>query len=278
MPARAKVNWTLDIVGQREDGYHLLDSLMQPIGLQDTLCIKQGTELSLQIGGPYAFPVDEKNLVLRAARALQERFGIDQGARIYLDKQIPLGAGLGGGSADCAAALRGLCCLWQIDIKEEELTEIGLSLGADVPFCLFDEPARVQGIGEKITPVPSALRCPLVLIRPCEALSTAAVFSALHTEETMSSDLHACLAALEQGKLRPLADHGINALEPAAQAIRPEIEGAKKALLAQGAVFARMTGSGAVVFGAFEDKKAAGRAYRALKRQYPICLLTHAAL
>lgn len=277
MPARAKINWNLDITGQREDGYHLLDSLMQPLALCDYLYIKKDDQLTLEIGGAKQLAADDSNLVMKAARALQQHAGITQGAKMYLEKNIPMGAGLGGGSADAAAALRGLCNLWDLEIEEEELTTIGLSLGADVPFCLLDEPARAQGIGEILTPIPCKKTFPLILIQPCAALSTKEVFTAWHQGEALSSDMGKCMEALAEGDLSLLSAHAKNGLEQVSIPMRPEIDTARQALLNHGAVMARMTGSGSVVFGAFTDEKAARQAHKALLNQYKTCILTETA-
>jgi len=278
MPARAKINWNLDITGQREDGYHLLDSLMQPLALCDYLYIKKDDQLTLEIGGAKQLAADDSNLVMKAARALQQYAGITQGAKMYLEKNIPMGAGLGGGSADAAAALRGLCNLWDLEIEEEELMTIGLSLGADVPFCLLDEPARAQGIGEILTPIPCKKTFPLILIQPCAALSTKEVFTAWHQGEALSSDMGKCMQALAEGDLSLLSAHAKNGLEQVSIPMRPEIDTARQALLNHGAVMARMTGSGSVVFGAFTDEKAARQAHKALLNQYKTCILTETAL
>lgn len=280
MPARAKINWNLDIVGQREDGYHLLDSIMQPLALCDWLYLKADDQLTLEIAGSEGLAADESNLVMKAARALQKYAGIDAGAKMRLEKSIPMGAGLGGGSADAAAALRGLCLLWDLEMDEEALMEIGLSLGADVPFCLMDEPCRAQGIGEQLTPIPCGKVFPLLIIQPCDALSTKEVFQAYHNAEAVpvSSDIAACLKALEKGDAAAMNAHAHNALEQVSIPLRPEIQSAKDALLRQGAAMARMTGSGSAVFGVFPDERAAKQAWKTLRTQYPICILTHTAL
>jgi len=278
MPARGKINWSLDIVGQREDGYHLLDSVMQPIALCDYLYLKNDDELSLEIGGTEGLQADETNLVMKAANALRRHAGVTAGAKMYLEKRIPMGAGLGGGSADAAAALRGLCNLWDLDIEEEDLLAIGLSLGADVPFCLMDEPCRTQGIGEKLTPIPCGKTYPLLLIQPCAALSTKEVFAAFHQSGAAASDLEGCLVALEKGDLALMNKCAQNALEQASIPMRPEIAAAKEALKENGALVARMTGSGSVVFGAFENEKTARKAWRLLKKAYPHCILTQTSL
>lgn len=265
-------------MGQRADGYHLLDSLMQSLELSDRLYIEPAEELSLTIDGNPDLVPDDKNLVLRAARALQQYAHVDTGAHITLEKRIPMGAGLGGGSADAAATLKALDEIWDLGLSAEELEKIGLSLGADVPFCLLDAPARAQGIGEILTPVPCKKPFPLVLIQPCTPLSTKAVFEAWHQSTTQSSDMEKCLLALKEGDLQQLAAHAKNGLEQVSIPMRPQIEIARQALLDSGAVMARMTGSGSVVFGAFEHHAAARRAWEKLKTAYTTCILTETAL
>lgn len=276
--ARAKINWTLDIVGKRPDGYHLLDSVMQPLALCDTLWLEPAHDLTLSIAGTEALSAGPDNLVLRAAEALRQEAGIKSGAQITLTKRIPMGAGLGGGSADAAATLRGLCQLWKLSFSLEQLCKLGVRLGADIPFCLHDRPMRAQGIGEQLTPIPCSRCFPLVLIQPCAALSTKAVFSAYHQQENVAvSDTALVLNGLAHGQLSPIAAGIRNALEQASIPMRPEIAVARNALLAAGATAAQMTGSGSVVFGAFETVPQAKAAYDALRAQFPVCILTQTA-
>ena len=275
--ARGKINWTLNIVGQREDGYHLLDMLMQPIALADTLRLDQAEGLHLTIDGATSLS-RENNLILRAAKALQAAAGTDQGASIRLTKRIPMGAGLGGGSADAAAALKGLNALWGLNYPLETLCRISETIGADVPFCLHDAPRRTRGIGEILSPIQSHV-FPLLLIQPCEALSTKAVFTAYHDSPFIRpADTEAAVRALTAGDLSALKNCAGNVLESASIPMRPQIAQAKRALYDAGAVFSQMTGSGSVVFGAFEHPEDAQTAFDALKPLYPSCILTETAL
>ena len=276
--ARAKINWCLDVTGVREDGYHLLDGVMQPISLHDTLIVSPSDRLHLSIEGAEALSPGEDNLILRAARALQTRAGSAPGADIILQKRIPMGAGLGGGSADCAAALRGLNAAWGLGLSTEELLKIAVTLGADVPFCLMDSPCRAQGIGEILTPVPCGRTFPLVLIQPCEALSTREVFAAYHRSSVPSPDTLGVMEALRDGDLKKMDRCAGNVLESASIPLRPGIRQAKDALLHSGAVLARMTGSGSVVFGVYESRNGAQRAFESLQKKYAVCLLTETAL
>ena len=177
--ARAKINWSLNILGVRPNGYHELDMLMQQISLSDELVFEPAGALSLTVGGA---PGDESDLVLKAARALAElarqRGMKTSGARICLTKRIPSRAGLGGGSADCAETLKALNRLWNLNFPMETLLELGAKLGADVPFCLTGGLARVSGVGERIEPLRNPPHCALVLITPGGGLSTPEVFRA----------------------------------------------------------------------------------------------------
>lgn len=276
--ARGKINWTLDVTGRRADGYHLLDMLMQPIALHDTLELSPADGLSLTIDGAPGLSVGEDNLILRSARALQTAYGVSRGAAITLFKRIPMGAGLGGGSADAAAALKGLSELWGIEASLPELCAIGEGLGADVPFCLHDAPRRARGIGEILTPTESRAY-PLVLLQPCAALSTREVFAAYHASPDIKPpDTERAAQALSGGDLAALRACAGNVLEGASIPLRPEIAQAKAALYDHGAAFSQMTGSGSVVFGAFEDRETAARAWEALKEQWNTCILTETAL
>ena len=272
--AQAKINWTLDIVGQREDGYHLMDMLMQPLALCDEMTLTEAPGLSMAVSGA-ALSCGEDNLVLRAARKMAEISGHPANFRIELRKNIPMGAGLGGGSADAAAVLKALNEYWRLGLSLPALCDIGLTLGADVPFCVMDAPMRTRGIGELLTPI-SVGRCfPLVLVQPCEALSTKEVFAGYHAAPPNRPDTEACISALEKGDLAAMKRFGGNVLEPVSCAKRPALTAAKERLYQSGAAFAQMTGSGSVVFGAFERDEDAFRACRALQKEYPVCLLTH---
>ena len=268
-PAYAKINWSLNITGRRVDGYHLLDMLMQSIDLSDALEIEPAGGLSLAVDG---VPAGEENLVLRAAMALNRRCGTQRGARMALTKRIPARAGLGGGSADCAAALRALNELWSLGLSREALLEIGLTLGADVPFCLTEGLAVVRGIGEAITPVPGAPRIPLVLVVPGGGLSTGAVFSLWdegHFPDVVL-DTDALAKAVAARRFSDIDRLNANALTAPAVLLLPEIGQLIGHMRALGAATAFMTGSGSAVVGAFEDPEAAAAA----AREMPGAILT----
>ena len=268
--AHAKINWGLNITGRRKDGYHLLDMVMQAIDLCDDLAIEPAEQLSLTVDGS---PAGEDNLVLRAARALNRRAGTKFGARMALTKRIPARAGLGGGSADCAAALRALNGLWSLGLSDAQLMEIGLSLGADVPFCLAGGLARVAGIGEDIRPVADPPRIPLVLAVPGGGLSTGAVFSLWDAGgfSGVGLDAEALAEAVARRDLPTVDRLCANALTAPALSLLPEIGATIDALRSLGAAAAFMTGSGSAVVGTFESEAAARRAAHAI----PGAMLTH---
>lgn len=270
--AYAKINWALDILAVWENGYHELDMLMQSISLHDTLSFETDDEITLLTNGepdPYA----DKNLIVRAARLLQQEAGCAKGARISLTKRTPAMAGLGGGSADCAAALIALNMMWELGLSEEKLYKLGFSLGADVPFCLMGGLARVGGLGEKLRKLSAPAAPEMLLIMPDGGLSTGAVFKNYDTiERTMPKvDLEAAQAAIEKGEYRTLDKTAYNVLTTSAVQVSSAVEEAIHALYENGAVFARMSGSGSAVFGVFEDVEAAAQAQAVLSEKYDFC-------
>ncbi len=274
--ARAKINWTLDILGKRPDGYHDLDMLMQSVTLADTLTLAEADTLSLTIGRGARMRANDDNLVLRAARALMEHAGVSRGAAITLHKRIPIGAGMGGGSADAAGVLVGLNALWGLGLGAEELECIGLTIGADVPFCVRGGLARATGVGERLTTLPIARQVWLVSVQPCRGLSTRDVFGAFRLEAVdpmTRPNNDAAAAALARGDLAALKRRMGNVLQPVAAALRPEIGEALNRLDALGAVHAQMTGSGSAVYGIFPVAKAARVARDALRADYRHCAM-----
>jgi 4-diphosphocytidyl-2-C-methyl-D-erythritol kinase len=251
--AHAKINWSLDVLSTRDDGYHELDMLMQRIELHDELRFQQARWLSLTINGRQ-LPVGGRNLVIRAATALCEFMGRRYGARITLKKRIPVRAGLGGGSADCAAALIALNKLWNLNLPMDRLMGIGATLGADVPFCLAGGFARVRGVGERMERLENPPQIPLVLLMPADGLSTAQVFSAYDEMERppLGISMPRLADALRARDFEACRALSGNALEAPAIRLLPAVESAIQSLYQNGAQFARMTGSGSCVFGAFQ--------------------------
>jgi 4-diphosphocytidyl-2-C-methyl-D-erythritol kinase len=267
--APAKVNLTLRLTGCRPDGYRELDSIVAFTALADRLCFIPGRRLALEVSGPFAAALADRldNLVLRAARRLAEHAGRPPNVRIALDKRIPVAAGLGGGSADAAATLRGLSRLWQLGLQGADLLPLALELGADVPVCLRSGPARMGGIGERVEPIELPV-LDLVLANPNHAVSTAQVFAGLGAI-TPARRPEAFVPAVGADLLAWLRVRG-NDLEAPARRIAPVIGEVLVALGAQpGCRLARMSGSGATCFGVFDDEPAAARAARAMRRARP---------
>lgn len=275
--ARAKINWTLDIVGKREDGYHLMDMLMQPVELADELVLtKAESGLTLEVSGFPRVKAGPENLALRAASALKERTGYPGGASMLLHKRIPVGAGLGGGSADAAGVLAGLNRLWETGLGQEELEALGLSLGADVPFCLRGGLQRAQGVGEALTPMKCGGLFWLVILQPCPGLSTREVFGRFRLDARNNRpDNQAAAAALAAGDWRGLCRSLGNVLQGVSAELRPEIGEGIAALREQGAAGAWMTGSGSAVFGLFTQAQTARNAQARLRKRWRSCFMTH---
>ncbi len=274
----AKINWYLDIVGRRHDGYHLMEMVNQRIGLYDEIKVEPAKELSLRIEGDIEAPEGEHNLVFRAAKLLQTRYGITSGAKMTLIKNIPMGAGLGGGSADAAAVLKALAALWRVDVTVKSLSTLGLQLGADVPYCLHSYPAIVKGVGEIVEPLPAFPQRWLLLAKPMSGLSTKDVFRQYanwkpHMYRSREMNLQKTVGALQNGETKQLKKHCGNALQEPAILMLPEINDLLEALYLQGAIYAQMTGAGSTVFGVYETEQDAQKALEALKQQAPFAIV-----
>lgn len=268
--AYAKINWSLGICGDRPDGYHDLDMLMQRIELCDELTFENARWLTLNIDGQ-RLPTGDRNLVIRSANALNDLLGTRYGARITLKKHIPSRAGLGGGSADSAATLLALNRLWNLNLPIRTLAQLGKKLGADVPYCLHNGLARVQGIGEIVTPLEKSPVYPMVIVTPGGGLSTPAVFQEWNKGYPMNQPDNAALAAaLMGGDLDRAQMLSLNDLEAPAIALMPEIGELIEKFRTMGAKYVRMTGSGSTVFAVFESDEAALSA----SRQVPGAIFT----
>lgn len=263
--APAKINWSLSICGERPDGYHDLDMLMQSIELSDELTFETSRWLTLDVNGQ-RLPSGDRNLVIRAANALNETMGLRMGAHITLKKNIPSRAGLGGGSADCAATLLALNHMWNLHLPLKTLQKIGLGLGADVPFCLQRGLCRAQGVGEILTPREDAPVIPLAMITPGGGLSTPAVFKAWNAGGYPMTPVEtdALADALLAGDLARAQQLAHNDLEAPAVSLMPEIGELIEKFRSLGARFVRMTGSGSTVFAAFDSDDAARAAAAAV--------------
>ena len=268
--ARAKVNLDLRIVGRRADGYHELDSLVVFAEATDRLTFEPHDELRLEVGGPFApaLPDASDNLVLRAARHLAGLAGRPPAALIRLAKHLPVAAGLGGGSADAAAALRGLDRLWGLGLPLADLLPVAVGLGADVPVCLIGRPARLRGIGERLEAVVALPELALLLVNPRRPVATAAVFAGLGP--IRQAPARGLPPPGDRARLLAWLRASGNDLEVPARRLEPVIGQVLAALAAQpGCELARMSGSGATCFGIFPGLDAAGTAATAIRRAHP---------
>jgi 4-diphosphocytidyl-2-C-methyl-D-erythritol kinase len=268
--APAKVNLSLHVVGKRPDGYHLLDSLVAFAGVGDSLAFEPADGLTLAMDGPTAelIPLEGENIVLKAARLLAEATGCQKGAAIRLTKRLPVAAGIGGGSADAAAALKGLMELWDVHLAPDALGRLALAIGADVPVCLAGRPTRMMGVGEVLEAAPDLPPAWLVLVNPMIPLHTPAVFKARTAPFSEAdpllaapADAHALAQALAARR---------NDLTPPAIAIEPVVGDMLAAIGATPAcLLARMSGSGATCFGLYADQSTATQAAGMLTAQHP---------
>ncbi|HEX8285158.1 MAG TPA: 4-(cytidine 5'-diphospho)-2-C-methyl-D-erythritol kinase [Pyrinomonadaceae bacterium] len=267
LPAFAKINLGLRVLGRRPDGYHEISTVFQTITLHDTLTFETapGGLLELSCTDP-SIPTDGTNLVVRAASALRERFGVDSGARVGLEKAIPAGGGLGGGSSDAAVTLAALAALWGIETGASELAEIGARLGADVPFFLTGGTALGTGTGTDIRPLADAPKMHLCVVSPGVHVSTAEAYKALGARALTKAEAAANLSVsrAEAEFSDSLCDVMSNDFEAVVVRLHPEIGRAREALKGAGALRVMLSGSGSSVFGVFESEAEAGRARGAL--------------
>jgi 4-diphosphocytidyl-2-C-methyl-D-erythritol kinase len=270
--AAAKVNLYLQVTGRRADGYHLVDSLVAFADIGDRLTVWPAASLSLEVTGAEAQALagESNNLALRAAQSLAEHAGIAAGAALQLEKNLPVAAGIGGGSADAAAALIALRRLWRLAIEDAALARLGERLGADIPVCVFGQPAWVAGIGEQIEPAAPLPTAGILLINPRRPLPTAAVFNAHRSRFSEPAARPASMPADVAGlaaMLMPLR----NDLTAAAIGLVPEIGRILDTLgRLPDALIARMSGSGATCFALFPDRATATRARIELAAAEPL--------
>lgn len=276
--APAKVNLTLHVVGKRDDGYHLLDSLVVFAGIGDTLDFSPAETLSLEVTGPTASQIPEgENIVLKAARLLAEATGVTKGATIRLTKRLPVAAGIGGGSADAAAALKGLMRLWGVAPPAEALRRVALSIGADVPVCLAGTPMRMMGVGEVLEPAPALPPAWLVLVNPLVPLHTPPVFKA-RTGPFSAADPLTAPPRDAKGLAEALAARR-NDLTPPAITIEPVVGEVLAAIAATAdCLLPRMSGSGATCFGLYAEEAQARAAAAQLAAAHPAWWIAPAQL
>ncbi|MCL5058908.1 MAG: 4-(cytidine 5'-diphospho)-2-C-methyl-D-erythritol kinase [Actinobacteria bacterium] len=249
--ARAKINLSLDVLGARPDGYHEILTVMQPLELHDKMKVEALATGAIEVICSHPdVPSGPGNLVYRAADLLRSECGCSMGASIYIKKNIPVAAGLAGGSADAAAALKALNKLWGLGLEERQLLQAGERIGADVPFCLAGKTALAGGKGEILTPLPSFPGLGVILVKPSFGVSTARVYSLYDSSPAgPGPNTGAMVSALEKRDFEAVAALLNNVLERVTAALHPEINEIKKALIEAGAAGAIMSGSGPTVFG-----------------------------
>ncbi len=267
LKALAKINLGLDVVGKREDGYHDVRMIMQSIHLYDRVEMKKTRSPQIKVEtNLFYLPVDEDNLVYRAAKLMKEEYNIKEGVRITLQKFIPVAAGLGGGSSDAAAVLVGMNRLFHLGLKQSKLMELGLKLGADVPFCIMRGTALAEGIGEKLTQLPPMPKCPILLAKPAISVSTKHVYEQLKlTEYTQHPDIDKIAEQIKKKSLKGVGECMGNILEEVTIKEHPVIKEIKHLMKENGALGVMMSGSGPTVFGLYQNEKEIRTAYDALK-------------
>ncbi|MCC8167908.1 MAG: 4-(cytidine 5'-diphospho)-2-C-methyl-D-erythritol kinase [Clostridiales bacterium] len=266
LKALAKINLTLDVLRKREDGYHEVRMVMQTISLYDRLNISKVAKPGISIASnAYHLPTDESNLIYKAARLLMDEFEVQDGIFVDLDKRIPMAAGMAGGSSDAAATLVGVNKLFGLGLTKRQLMERGAQIGADVPYCVMRGTALAEGIGEKLTRLPSMVECPVLIAKPKESLSTKFVYQNLKLDETViHPDVDAMIADIKARDLHAVARDMGNVLETVSIPHLPVIGEIKERMMAQGALGAMMSGSGPTVFGLFENVADCERAKEAI--------------
>ncbi len=271
--AYGKINLSLDVTGVREDGYHLVRMIMQTVDVYDVLSFTRipADEVRVTVApesaerGAMSLPTGNANLVCRAIDAMRGAFGIREGIRVMLTKNIPMAAGMAGGSVDAAAAFRAMNELFDLGVSDAQLAELALPLGADIPYCLTGGTQLAEGIGGDLTPLCAMPECGIVLLKPAEGVATGAVYRALDAAPIEHHpDISGMLDAIRRADLKGVCERCGNVLERVTAGMLPAIGEIKKALCAQGAMTSCMTGSGPTVFGIFEDRCRAEEAAKTL--------------
>ena len=269
LKARAKINLGLDVVRKREDGYHEVRMIMQMINLYDKITLRQKTEPGITVSTNLSYlPVNEDNLVYRAAKLLMDEFQVSGGLEIVLQKYIPVAAGMAGGSSDAAAVMVGVNRMFHLGLSKKQLMERGVKIGADVPFCIMRGTALAEGIGEKLTTLPAMPHCSLVIAKPKVHVSTKFVYGNLKADEiTEHPDIDGQVQALRDNDLEQIVAKMGNVLETVTIPAYPVINKIKQTMIRHGAMGAMMSGSGPTVFGVFEREEQAKEVCRLLKKE-----------
>ena len=265
--AMAKINLALDVIRKREDGYHEVKMIMQTVDLFDTLSFQKSEVSGIHIiTNIPEIPTDKRNLIYKAADMLMQQYSIAEGVNISLVKRIPVAAGMAGGSTDAAATLKGINELFELKIPEEKLRELGVKIGADVPYCIMGGTALSEGIGEILTKLPNVPAGHLVLAKPNVNVSTKMVYENLNADRLKDHpDVDGMIEAIMRQDISKIAERMGNVLETVTQVRYPIIKELKDIMLNEGAASALMSGSGPTVFGLFFSKEMAENAYEIIK-------------
>ena len=265
----AKINLTLDVLGKRENGYHDIETIMQTVSLFDLIIvdkISSGIQLSTNLK---YLPVNEKNIAYKAARSFFEHTQIQGGAKIMIHKNIPVSAGLAGGSGNCAAVLCALNKLYDANLSIDELCAIGAKLGADVPYCILGKTQLASGIGEILSPLPHLKSLTILLVKPPISISTAAIYEQIDLAMPENRpDTQAMTQAIKSGDVSGIANNLCNVMESVTENMHPVIRGIKTKMIMNGALGALMSGSGPTVFGIFDDDDKAKASHDSFAYQY----------
>ena len=269
LKAYGKINIGLDVIRKREDGYHDLDMIMQTVGVYDDVIIsrKDGTqtyEIEVSTDAD-VLPNDKGNLAFMAAKVLMEAYDIKAKVKIHINKRRPIAGGMAGGSADCAAVLRGVNQLFQLGLTDEQLQEYGVKLGADVPYCIVGGTKRAQGIGEILTDLPTPPKCYVIIAKPDAFVSTKFVYSHIRPAQIENHpDIDGIIESIKAGDLYGMCEKIANVMEDVTIPEYPIIQKVKDILKSNGAVNALMSGSGPTVFGIYDDEEKAKQSMDAL--------------
>lgn len=274
LESHGKINLSLDVLGKREDGYHELNTIMQEIELKDTIILeKRDSGIEIQSNNKN-LPLDNTNLVYKAWEKMVDKVGENRGIAINIDKQIPIAAGLAGGSSNAAAVLKGLNELWDLGFSQEELMNIGVEIGADVPFCIMGGTAWAQGIGEKLIKLKPFSGKVLLLANPGIFVSTEKVYNNLDLTNGGNINIEEIIQFMEEDNLLKLGQNMANIMENTVIKKYPIISEIKETMLNHGALGSLMSGSGPTVFGIFDDKGKLCRCREELKKKIPIVVAT----
>lgn len=267
MKALAKINLGLDVVRKREDGYHEVRMIMQTISLYDKIFIKKTKNTGIKVStNLYYLPNNENNLVYKAAKLLIDEFEIKNGVSMKLEKYIPVAAGMAGGSADAAAVLIGMNKLFGLGLSRKQLMDRGVSIGADVPYCIMRGTALAEGIGERLTKLKPLPKCYILIAKPGISVSTKFVYGNLKADEIEKHpDIDGIIEAINNADILSVAERLGNVLEDVTIREYPVIDELKQFMKDRGALNSLMSGSGPTVFGIFTDKDMADKAYMELK-------------